>query len=91
MEYKIKIIKISHHRNGICGEGFHVATFKWKDDNGEPRHMVGIIFEAANYCAILDIDETAKDNIEFAHGNSWRGDHFEDNIFLNIVLYFITI
>jgi hypothetical protein len=42
--------------------------------------MVGIIFEGQGQCAVLDIDETLKDNVEFAHGNSWRGDHFEDDL-----------
>ncbi len=77
----IKNLKIDYHRNGVSGNGFHVATFNWKDDGEKKqRHMVAIIFEGQGDCAVLDIDETAKDNIEFANGNSWRGDHFEDEL-----------
>lgn len=77
---KINIIKADYHRNGVCGEGFTVATFKWKDDENKTRHMMAILFERQGQCAVLDIDETAKDNIEFAAGNSWRGNHFEDEL-----------
>lgn len=52
---KIKVVKHGYHRNGVCGTGFAVATFKWRD-------------------------ELVKDNVEFANGNSWRGDHFEDSL-----------
>ena len=74
---KIKVLKHGYHRNGVCGTGFAVATFKWRDGN-EHHHMVGIVFPNSGECAVLDIDELVKDNVEFARGNSWRGDHFED-------------
>lgn len=77
---KIEVLKIAYHRNGVCGEGFHVITFNWKDDNEKLRHMLGIIYKESSYCSILDIDETVKDNIEFANGNSWRGDKFESDL-----------
>jgi hypothetical protein len=76
---KISNIKIDYHRNGIAGEGFHVATFHMKD--GDKRHhMVGVVFEGEGQCAVFDIDMLKEDNIEFARGNSWRGDHFEDEL-----------
>ena len=72
-------IKVDYHRNGVCGEGFHVATFDMK--RGNERHkMVGILFGDAGQCAILDIDMLSANNIEFGEGNSWRGDHFEDEL-----------
>jgi len=76
----MKIIKVAYHRNGVCGEGFNVVTFNYKDIDTRPvknRHMIGVLFEEQGQCAVLDIDELTKDNIEFASGNSWRGDHFE--------------
>jgi hypothetical protein len=30
--------------------------------------------------AVLDLNETAAMNIEFANGNSWRGVEFEDDL-----------
>ncbi len=72
----IQIIKHGYHRNGIGGTGFAVATFKWKDGITK-HHMVGVVFPNSTECAVLDIDELVKDNVEFGHGNSWRGDHFE--------------
>ena len=78
---KLDIAKTAYHRNGICGEGFHAITFRWKDEgNGQHRHMVAILFEEQGQCAVLDIDELTKDNIGFAQGNSWRGDHFEPDL-----------
>jgi hypothetical protein len=83
---KLKIQEIAYHRNGVCGEGFHVIRFQWKDDDsGTMRNMVAIYFGADENefnprCAVLDADETAAGNIGFANGNSWRGDHFSDDL-----------
>ena len=77
----MNIRKKAYHRNGVSGEGFHVFTFTWVDDStGCTRHMVGVLFGEQGQCAILDVDELVKDNIEFARGNSWRGDHFEPEL-----------
>ena len=84
MSEKIKVIKVSYHRNGVAGEGFNVVTFNWKDEHRKNHHMVATLFKTSGQCAVLDIDETLKDNIEFACGNSWRGDHFEDALRLEI-------
>ena len=80
MKTRIKARKTAYHRNGVSGEGFHVVTFDWKDDARVKRHMVGVQFEDGGACAVLDIDELVKDNIGFAEGNSWRGDHFEKEL-----------
>lgn len=42
--------------------------------------MVAILFEERGRCAVLEVDETANDNIAFAMGNSWRGDDYEDTL-----------
>ena len=74
----IKIKEIAHHRNGVCGNGFYVVLFGWRDtDNRQDRDMEAIVFEEAGNCAVLDVVQTYKGNIAFAMGNSWRGDHFE--------------
>lgn len=76
----IEIIKLSYHRNGVSGYGFYVATFNYHDGVVN-HHMVGIIYpDDLGYCSVLDIDELKSDNIEFAGGNSWRGDNFEGEL-----------
>jgi len=73
----IKINKIASHRNGISGEPFYVVLFH---DLDMDRNMMATIFDDNGYCAVLDVDETAKGNIEFAMGNSWRGDWYEKDL-----------
>jgi len=76
---KISNTQVAYHRNGVAGIGFYVVTFTWKDpDTRKPRHMVATVFPKRGEVAVLDIDETTKDNIAFAKGNSWRGDDFEE-------------
>jgi hypothetical protein len=75
---KISNIKVDHHRNGVMGEPFSVATFDMEED-GEKRRMVGILFHNPGTCAVLDIGLLAQGDIEFG-SNSWRGDRFEDEL-----------
>jgi hypothetical protein len=75
---KFHNMNIAHHRNGICGTPFYVAIFDWRDDDGKTRRMMATVFPEPGNVAVLDISETAAGNIDFACGNSWRGDHFED-------------
>lgn len=72
----IKIISASYHRNGICGAGFYAIIF----DDSKNGRMVASIFDESGYCAVYNIEELAKGNIEFARGNSWRGDDFEHEL-----------
>lgn len=78
---KITGNKHDYHRNGIGGLGFYVHLFDWTDEDGKLRHMMAVDFEADKHvggitCAVLDVDELKAGNIEFANGNSWRGDRF---------------
>lgn len=74
----ITVKAIDRHRNGVGGEPFHVVLFEWRDDGErDRRQMMGIVFDESNYVAVLDLVQTCQGNIEFANGNSWRGDHFE--------------
>lgn len=65
---------VDYHRNGICGEGFHVVRFS----DPEGGEMVATVFAESGYVAVLNITELANGNTAFAQGNSWRGDHYED-------------
>ena len=83
---KIKVTKISRHRNGVAGEPFNVVLFNWRDGR-TTRKMVATLFgglsagtKTNGLCAVLDTNQTAIDNIEFANGNSWRGDDFEPEL-----------
>ena len=77
---KLKITKLDYHRNGVAGNGFHVVLFKWRDGDGVRRQMVATVFSEPGSLAVLDIGETAAGNIDFAMGNSWRGDDFEPEL-----------
>lgn len=71
----MKVWEISYHRNGIGGAPFHVVLFN--DPEASENLMVAIVFEEPNYVAVLDTKKTANGDIEFAQGNSWRGDYYE--------------
>jgi hypothetical protein len=74
----ITVKKVAYHRNGIMGESFHVILFSYLESlSSDRRNMVAMVFDNKYTCGVLDIDETAKGNIDFAMGNSWRGDYFE--------------
>jgi hypothetical protein len=75
---KTNIITIARHRNGICGEPFQVALF---EDNPGPEasRKVGIVFDQAHHCAVLDITKLAAGDIAFG-SNSWRGDVYEPHL-----------
>jgi hypothetical protein len=76
---KLKLVSVAYHRNGVCGNGFTVCIFKWKD-GVKNRRMVATLFEEEGSCAVFDLDELNKENIAFAKGNSWRGDEFEPQL-----------
>ena len=70
---KTKLIATSHHRNGICGDPFNVHLFK--DEDGI---KVAVDFGEMRF-AVLQVDKLAKNDIAFG-SNSFRGDHFADEI-----------
>ncbi len=74
----MEVKKISYHRNGIGGNGFHIVIFD--DKKRKIKNHVAFVFEGQGNIAVVNIDELSKHNIEFAEGNSWRGDEFEDEI-----------
>lgn len=77
----IKNIRVDYHRNGVGGEGFYVALFENSiDGEAKVRPFVGVIFDSPGQCAVFDVDELKAGNIQFAHGNSWRGDHYEADL-----------
>jgi len=78
MSYKpnITIKAASWHRNGISGQGFYAILF----DDSEHGPMVASLFDDPTYCAVYSIAELNKGNVEFANGNSWRGDVYADAI-----------
>jgi hypothetical protein len=76
----LRVIKHEYHRNGISGNGFHVVIFDWTEPNDAQKNMCAFLFEETGSIAVTQIDMLKEHNIEFACGNSWRGDHFEGAI-----------
>lgn len=75
----LTINKVSHHRNGICGVPFTVILFTDNEINSGP--MVATISDDDKLaCHVLNINELVKGNIEFANGNSFRGDFYVDKL-----------
>jgi len=88
----MKLKTLQHHRNGICGGPFWICLFTDKID-GKSRNFMGTAF--ADYeedqhgngkytlpncmVAVIDVDMAAAGNITFGE-NSWRGDHYADQI-----------
>lgn len=70
-----KIISADYHRNGISGEGFWSILF---NDSQEGLMHASLFRDDAGYCAVHKVSELVKQNVEFACGNSWRGDNYED-------------
>ena len=78
---RIKTDKTSYHRNGVSGKGFWVVMFTANGDaDCKGRRFVGVVFDAPRTVAVFDVDMLAAGNIEFAKGNSWRGDNFEPHL-----------
>ena len=82
----MKIKTMDYHRNGVCGEGFHVGIIK--DDDGSNKLFIHfsnhdkegyLTKKGAVRTAILDTDLVGKQEIEFGV-NSWRGDYYHDLI-----------
>lgn len=71
------IESVAHHRNGVFGAPFHVVLFTATETAGPD---VAIVFENEAHCAVLRLNETADGNIDFANGNSWRGDLYEPEL-----------
>lgn len=75
---KTDLSEIAHHRNGICGEPFHVVLFE--DSPGpEASRKVGIVFDATHHVAVLDVAKLAAGDVAFG-SNSWRGDKYEPHL-----------
>lgn len=72
-EPKVTIVDASFHRNGIGGAGFYAILF----NDADWGRMIASLFDKPGHCAVFNLDELGKQNIQFAMGNSWRGDEYE--------------
>lgn len=70
----IQVKEVAFHRNGVCGEPFHVVTFK---DVNEDTNMVAIVFTEPAHVAVLCMDQLP--GVAFG-SNSWRGDCYEEDL-----------
>jgi hypothetical protein len=78
MANTLTLLSSAYHRNGICGEGFWAILFQDADQEGT---MIASIFHGhEGHCAVYNVEELHKGNVGFGCGNSWRGDHYEDQL-----------
>lgn len=73
-EDQFTLVAIDYHRNGVGGNSFHVVLFT---DEGVSGTFVATVFEEPGSVAVLNVPLLVEGCVEFARGNSWRGDHFE--------------
>jgi hypothetical protein len=84
----VHVKDVARHRNGISGAPFWVVLFS---DEEYGQNMVGIAFRdrvdnnGLVQVAVLDLNETLAGNIDFAGGNSWRGDWYAPVIYKSII------
>lgn len=76
---KFHHVNLAYNRNGVRGCGFYVVLFDWRD-GCQVRRMVASVFPERGALSVFDRDELNKGNIDFAMGNSWRGDDFEPEL-----------
>ncbi len=81
----LKIIDISHHRNGVSGTSFDVVLFKDRGRQGSRK--VAILFPEEGHCAVLDVAKLAAGDIAFG-SNSWRGDDYEPDLMDAITAFY---
>ena len=83
----IKPLKVAYHRNGVGGEPFHCVIFD-NIEEGKTNRMLAVRFadeknlngyETNPRIAVFDIALLHDSVIEFGQ-NSFRGDHFADDI-----------
>ncbi len=78
---ELDIQEIAYHRNGISGLGFHAIRFRWQPEGAKNKeNFLGILFEEEGSCAVIGLDRIESQGVEFAKGNSWRGDYFEPEL-----------
>ena len=88
------IEQVSYHRNGIGGVGFYAILFRADAEESSPKlslrgkgspaqsnaRFLGIVYDDPGYCSVICLDLIDEYGVEFAEGNSWRGDMFEHEL-----------
>lgn len=78
---QIIIQEVDSHRNGVCGEPFWAIRFLWAPEDDQPMEsFLAIVHEEPGYCSVIGLDRIEEMGVKFAGGNSWRGDHLEDDL-----------
>ena len=71
----MNILQIQYHRNGVAGTPFHAVLF---EDDG--KRMVATVFPDEGSISVLAVEPLLTDDGVTFGINSWRGDHFEDEL-----------
>lgn len=84
-----RIEQIAYHRNGVCGVPFYAVIFTSKQDRKVER-FVASVFPDSGCVSVIGLDRAlTTDGVTFSL-NSWRGDHFEDELRAAIVAWDIA-
>lgn len=74
----IKIKSAAYHRNGVGGAPFYAVLFTDSEEKG--KNFIASYFEERYTISVYCVEELSKFNIDFANGNSWRGDIYYDTL-----------
>ena len=78
MANTLALLSSDYHRNGCSGEPFWAILFQDADQKGT---MIATLFHGhEGHCAVYNVEELRNGNVAFGRGNSWRGDHYEDQL-----------
>lgn len=78
---RLKVEQIAYHRNGVCGEPFHVVLFR----DGSGRGMVAIVLDEKatdGTVPIFVLDNKLLNQNEIRSDyNAWRGDTYAPELY----------
>jgi len=75
-EIKIEIELVDMHRNGVCGEPFHVIKFIDRTKSNKNANMMAVVYSEPGYVSVFNRDALGEGEVRFFY-NSWRGDNYE--------------
>jgi len=84
---RVEIKQVAYHRNGVCGEGFHVVLFTMVEDR-KRRDMMATVFDKPGHVAVLDRNLLGQGEVTMDEGNAWRGDVFEEDLRAGIARHY---
>lgn len=75
-----EVLEVAFHRNGICGRGFYAVRFLSTVEGKGKLNFLATLTDDPGECYVICTDLLPTCGVKFAGGNSWRGDHYEDEL-----------